>query len=162
MTQQELMRLLQYEPATGAWTWLVTRSRRAKAGNTAGTINDQGYRIINIGGHLHRAHRLAFLYMTGSWPTELVDHKNGIRSDNRWSNLREATQMQNSASAARPVNNTSGFKGVYFSKHAKRWRAQISIECHTKNLGYFDTPEEAHRAYMEAAEKQFGAFARAA
>lgn len=162
MKQQELKALLHYEPATGAWTWLVTRSRVAIAGDPAGTINAHGYRIINIGGRLHRAHRLVFLYMTGAWPAELVDHKNGTRDDNRWANLREATLKQNSASAARPVNNTSGFKGVYFSKHAKRWRAQISIDRRTKNLGYFDTPEAAHRAYLAAAVEQFGEFARAA
>jgi len=81
--------------------------------------------------------------------------------DNRLENLREADQHQNNANQRRNIKNTSGFKGVSFAKHAKRWRAQIQIHGHLKNLGYFDTPELAHARYMEVATVAFGKFARA-
>lgn len=126
----------------------------------AGTINSAGQRIINIQGKLYRAHRLAWFYVNGVWPRGLIDHKNGNSLDNSIDNLREATFAQNSQNSKKPATNTSGYKGVYFSHHANKWRAQISVNGRTKNLGYFYTKEEAYAVYCAAANKYYGEFAR--
>lgn len=158
----ELKSLLTYDPETGYFTWLVDRPHTVKAGDRAGCLGPQGYVTINIRRQWHRAHRLAWLYMTGKEPPPMLDHADGNRANNCWTNLREATVTQNNANRRMETTNTSGFKGVYFSKHAKRWRAQISVNNKAKNLGYFDTPELAHEAYLAAARELFGEFARAA
>jgi HNH endonuclease/AP2 domain len=91
-----------------------------------------------------------------------VDHINGVRHDNRPSNLRPATQSENLANTRLRSNNTSGLKGASFHKQAGRWRAAIRIDGRQRHLGLFDTPEEAHAAYVRAARELFGEFARAA
>lgn len=91
-----------------------------------------------------------------------VDHIHGNTLDNRRSELRLATNAENSRNSKRPRNNTSGFKGVTWKKSIQRWIAQISIDGVNTHLGYFETPEAGHAAYCEAAKKYFGEFARAA
>jgi hypothetical protein len=118
--------------------------------------------VIRVNNVLHYAHRLAYLYMLGEWPTDDIDHANGISSDNRWANLRPATRSQNLANKGKSPFNTSGFKGVSFCKTTDRWRAQIEVRGTPVHIGRYDTPEEAHAAYIEAAREYFGEFARAA
>lgn len=91
-----------------------------------------------------------------------VDHRNGIRSDNSWSNLRLATQQQNQANSRRPKNNTSGFKGVFWNKQRGKWAAKINPGGRQVHLGFFDNPKEAAGAYRTAAQAFFGDYARAA
>lgn len=162
ISHDELLRILRYDPDSGEFFWRVYRNNKAYPGGKAGSIYPSGYVIINIKAKLYRAHRLAWFYMTGEWPTGLLDHEDGDRVDNRWGKFRPADPTQNSANSKMPVTNTSGYKGVYFSKHAKPWRAQISLNSKTKNLGYYDTPELAHAAYLSAAQAAFGEFARGA
>ena len=152
--------VLNYDPETGAFTWKVSTARCVKIGDLAGVINDRGYQLIRIDHHLHRAHRLAWLYMTGEWPSAEVDHINGIKSDNRFSNLREASRSQNMRNTRTRSDSVSGFKGVTWTKEINRWRAQIRINGGLKHIGYFDAAEDAFAAYILAAEELHGEFAR--
>src|SRR5215467_8628570 len=85
--------VLDYDFETGRFTWRVKRTR-VTVGDLAGCL-DAGRYKIRISGRNYWAHRLAFLWMTGEWPQGEVDHKNGNPTDNRWSNLRDATRPQN-------------------------------------------------------------------
>lgn len=108
------------------------------------------------------AHQLAWLLSHDEWPPRNIDHIDMDRANNRLSNLRLATPSQNGANRGRQKNNSSGLKGVAWNKGAKRWRAQIKANGKRRHLGYFDTAEEAHAAYQEAAASLFGDFARTA
>lgn len=149
LTAARLRELLTYHPDTGSFT---------RDGEPAGTISkSKGYVVISIDGRDYRAHRLAWLYMTGEWPAEQIDHKNRLRSDNRWSNLRPATQGQNQAN--RPARGSaSGFRGVYWADHAGKWRAEIKIGKRKRVLGYFDDPELAGEFRDLVAQTLWGDF----
>ncbi len=160
ITTERLREVLAYDPDTGVFTWRVARGRQS-AGAVAGSLNGSGYLLIRIDRRSYPAHRLAFVYMTGAWPENEIDHMNLDRADNRFENLREATHSQNMANGRRRSNNTSGLKGAHWRKRNRRWQAQIRVAGRKKHLGYFDTPEEANAAYREAATQHFGKFARA-
>jgi hypothetical protein len=166
LTAERLRALLHYSPRTGVFRWRVTNGGRAVAESIAGTVNTAdhssggGYRYIGVDGRHYLAHRLAWLYMTGEWPAAQIDHKNLVRDDNRWRNLREATQSENGANARGYRNGRSGLKGAYFHKRAGRWVSCIQREGTYHYLGLFDTAEEAHAAYCKAAKRLFGEFAR--
>lgn len=162
LTQERLKELLSYDPNTGDFTRLIGRSGpKARKGDVAGRDNGQGYIRIYVDGKGYKAHRLAWFYMTGYWPSE-VDHKNTVRSDNRWSNLREATRHENRTNCSAYKNNSSGIKGVSFYKPTGKWKAQIQKNGKKIGLGYFNTKEDAGAAYAQAALENFGEFARAA
>lgn len=170
LTADELKDLLIYDPTTGVFTRRVTRGRhgRHKAGEVAGHINgSDGYIAIRLNNTLYLAHRLAWLYMKGEWPSQQIDHKNLKRSDNRWTNLREASHGQNVVNSPARKNNTVGLKGVSLITQAKRWNmsrpyvARLTVDRRVIYLGQFATAEEAHTAYMTASRKHFGEFARA-
>jgi heme-degrading monooxygenase HmoA len=164
LTAERLRELLAYDPAAGVFTWRVDVRGGAwvKAGHVAGTIHSRdGYRQISICKVQHKAHRLAWLYVTGAWPSEQIDHVNGDRSDNRIANLREASAAGNARNARRRIDNVSGFKGAYEYRPGK-WRAYINKDGRRINLGTFATPEEAHAAYVAAAQEHHGEFARPA
>ena len=157
--------LLRYHPETGNFYWLVSRGRQA-AGSVAGT-NKEGYITIKVMEQYQRANRLAWLFMTGEWPPKgmYVDHKNRQPADNRWTNLRLATDAENSANQSVRPDNTSGYPGVGFFKRTGRWFAYIhytkpgcpkSTKVH---LGYFATKAEAIAARKAAETQYFGAFA---
>lgn len=112
MTQQELMDILHYCPTTGVFTWKKQIGNRVIVGSTAGHLATGGYIQIRIYGTLYYGHRLAFLYMTGAWPTNIIDHDNRNRADNRWANLVATTRLANMRNCARSKNNTSGVNGV--------------------------------------------------
>lgn len=123
ITATRLRELLHYDPETGLFTWKVAR-QGTRAGAFAGALN-HGYLRITIDWRHYPAHRLAWLYMTGEWPADLIDHINLVSDDNRFVNLRQATRAQNMHNSARPRTNTSGVKGV--SRYAGRWKAQIKV-----------------------------------
>ena len=88
--------------------------------------------------------------MTSKWPINHVDHKDGIRDNNKWKNIREATIAENNQNLTKVrVNNTSGYQGVSFSKAMKKWRSQISVGGKITDIGYYETPKQAHDAYAE-------------
>ena len=115
-----------------------------------------------VAGKRYSAHRLAWLYMTGDWPPDEVDHKNRVRTDNRWDNLRLADTFTNKRNTSAYRNNKSGFKGVSWHVCSRKWRSRIRVDGKEKNLGLYDTPEQANAAYERAAREMFGEFARAA
>jgi len=161
ITQARLKDVLDYDPATGIFIWKKYLSSTTKVGEVAGDVKPSGYRFIGIDGSRYRAHRLACLWMTGHWPTLQIDHKNTNRDDNWWSNLRPATNAENGFNSKKKKNNTSGYKGVFWSKQKSKWAAKINPNRKQVHLGFFTDPKDAHAAYKAAAEKMFGKFARA-
>jgi hypothetical protein len=161
LTPERLREVLHYDPDTGEWTWRkTTRNGHRKPGDRAGWRNPAGYLVMWIDRHQRKGHRLAFLYMTGRWPRFGVDHRDGNPSNDRWQNLRDASQSQNCLNRKRNCNNTSGFKGVRWSKDRRKWVAYIRLHGRRYHLGYFDTPEAAHEAYKVKARELFGEYAR--
>lgn len=151
LTQDGLRNILEYSAETGIFTWRVSRGRVC-AGYVAGHQRRDGYVRVKIDDRFYLAHRLAFLFMTGSFPVGEVDHFNGNKSDNRWQNLRDVSHAENGRNRSVPVNNKSGSQGVRWNRHAKRWHAQIYASGKNRYLGYYDTQEAAHAAYARAAE----------
>lgn len=148
MTQDQLKALLDYDPETGIFRWRFAPKRGTPAGAIAGRHRADGYRIIGYDRQRYYAHRLAFLWMTGRMP-KYVDHIDGDPSNNRWSNLREATHkanMQNLKGAKR--HSQTGVLGVI--RRGKRFRAYINVDRKQSWLGTFDTVEEAGAAHLEA------------
>lgn len=158
LTQERLRELVVYQPQTGHFFWLCRRGGLAQDGAPAGWKNSNGYTRITVSGKSYYAHRLAWLYMTGEWPAEEVDHINGDRRDNRFANLRATTVSLNRANTKRRSDNTSGYKGVCWDRNRKRWLVRAA----GKHVGYFDTPEAGHAAYVTAAVGAYGEFARTA
>lgn len=151
IAQDELRSILSYDPATGDFTWLINSRGHARAGDIAGTIQRKGYRAIKISGRLYQAHRLAWLYVHGRWPTSVIDHANGVPDDNRLCNLREATHAENQQNRLRAqVNNRCGLLGVSPCGKTGRFRARIRLAGKEISLGAFKTAEEASAAYVKA------------
>lgn len=161
---------LHYDPVTGLLRWrfrprhhfargkdqLIWNVRFAGKEAFSGT-NRYGYRVGGLNGKARAAHRVIWLIVHGIWPAAQVDHKNGVRNDNRIDNLRICTNQQNSYNR-RPDNGAVGLKGV--TEKSGRYRARIHNHGRDLHLGDFDTPEEAHAAYCAAAADLFGEFAR--
>jgi hypothetical protein len=147
---------LTYCALTGEFKWRTPESPKVKAGDVAGYLSKRGYWQIKIGSRAYKAHRLAWVYMTGHPPTSDIDHDNRNKSDNRWRNLRLASQSQNTANSKvrEDMKGVSRVTGCH-----DRWQARISINGETRHLGSFDSPTRAHAAYVEAAAHLFGDFA---
>lgn len=146
-----LREILHYDPDTGVFRWMVDIARRSRAGDEAGGLNAQGYRKIKIYGRVYACHRLAWAWMTGEWPEVLVDHRDGVKSNCRWLNLRLATEQVNAENRrAAHAGSVSGLLGVSFHRRAKKWRAGIESGGKFYHLGHHDTPELAHAAYVAA------------
>lgn len=160
LTQARLRELLHYDPETGEFRWRNDTKYSLRAGRIAGGVGaSNGYRVIGVDGDIYRAHQLAWLYMTGRWCWPMIDHRDGNPANNCWNNLRRATYSENNANRALQRNNRSGFKGV--SLRGGKWRARIRKNGRLHALGAFATPEAAHAAYVAAAHRLFGEFARA-
>jgi hypothetical protein len=158
-TAEEVRAALSYCPLSGKFVWRVS-SARAKAGSQAGYYA-KGYVCVGLFGMMFRAHRLAWLYMTGEWPSLAIDHINGVRDDNRFANLRLATNQQNAANRPRSANNKSGVKGVYWHLGSRKWVAQINVSGKRIHLGAYESKWAAKAAYWVASVEHFGEFARA-
>ncbi|HZS57510.1 MAG TPA: HNH endonuclease [Bryobacteraceae bacterium] len=153
--------LLRYEPETGRLYWRVGH-HRIVAGQIAGSRHLCGYWSIVVARRRYLAHRIAWFLFYGEWPISRIDHINGDGCDNRIKNLRLATNSENLANGCLRSSNTSGFKGVSYIKAEGRWRSSIMKDGKQHHLGRFDNPEAAHNAYLLAAQRLFGEFARAA
>lgn len=117
LTHSDLVRLLDYNPETGLFTWKAKRCG-TKHGSVAGSIDpSHGYRRIKIDGHLYLAHRLAWFYVCGEWPAHEIDHIDRARANNRIANLRPATRSENQCNKPRYSNNRTGAKGVHWHRH---------------------------------------------
>lgn len=151
MTAVRAREIFHYDPATGLLTWKESISQKSKIGHAAGGLNiTDGYLQVRAENKLYRVHRIAWLYMTGVW-AGYIDHINGIRSDNRWANLRSVSNAENMQNCIKPhSNNTTGFLGVYFDKRKKKFRAQIMVHGEKVHLGTHETAKLAHEKYLEA------------
>lgn len=149
LSLQQASRLLAYDAQTGLFTSKVARGP-LKRGQSVGTVGKAGYLQIQVFGVLFYAHRLAHLLMTGEMPTGQIDHIDGDRLNNRWSNLRDASALINAQNKRRARSDSkSGLLGA--SKHSDgRWQARIKADGRYRHLGLFDTKEEAHQAYVLA------------
>lgn len=152
LTGSRLAELLDYSPDTGDFRWRGGHKKTVR-GAVAGTNDKDGYRIICIDRKMIRAHRLAWVWMTGKWPENEIDHINGVKDDNRFCNLREATHRQNSFN--RPK------RGYTWDKRRCRYVAQININGRHVHLGTFDNESDARSAYLKAAADHHKEFARA-
>lgn len=152
LTHESLRQLLRYDPGTGVFHWLVTKGSKRPAGSVAGRPDvRRGDTIITIDGSAYRANRLAWFYMTGSWPVDEVDHKDTDYTNNRWWNLRDVAHAVNSQNSRKArVTNKTGLLGVHQCAATGRFRASITVRGKCKQLGRFDTPELAHAAYIRA------------
>lgn len=159
LTQTQLKDALTYDPDTGIFRWRIDRRSPIKAGDIAGTFNAKGYRQISIG-RTYGAHRLAFLYMTGAFPPDMVDHINGDPADNRWCNLRPATNSENAMNRKVRKTNKIGITGVYAK--GDKFAAHICIKGKQMHLGAFNTIAEAKAARENAANILHGEYSRAA
>lgn len=144
MNDKKLKSVLRYDPETGLFTWLVRTSNRIKVGDVAGSIDAYGYRQIKVFGRIYKTHRLAFLYMTGSFPADQIDHINRIPDDNRWINLRAVSNAENQRNHGIQKNNTSGFMGVCRDKSCNSWRVTAT--------------HEGRQIYRNFADSKFGGF----
>ncbi|WP_162989502.1 HNH endonuclease [Comamonas sp. lk] len=145
----EVRSLLDYDPETGKFHWKKKTTRRRIEGATAGTTAKEGYVSISLGYKAYKAHRLAWLYVYGSWPRGVIDHINGCKGDNRIANLRETTQRSNSHNR-QGANKNSSTQILGVSRTDDGWRAQITSAGRTISLGTFSTEREAQLAYERA------------
>jgi hypothetical protein len=156
MTADELRDFLLYDPVTGIFTWKQRAAKCIHIGDIAGNVDKIGYVTIGIKKKIYKAHRLAWLYTHGNWPVGLIDHINGIKSDNKLTNLRVVDETGNSENIRQPnKRNKSGFLGVIW--YQNKWRASITVNKKTRWLGDYATPEEAHQAYLLAKRKYHAA-----
>lgn len=160
LTAARLREVLHYEPQTGVFHWIVTTSSRRPVGSVAGGPTSTGYARIGVDGVRYRSHRLAWLYMTGEWPSDQVDHKDNDRLNNRWENLRLVDNQMNQGNSGMSRNNTSGVKGVFWSKQRQQWQTKININRRQIHGGYFHNLDDAAASYAALASKYFGEFAR--
>lgn len=151
LTAERLRELLHYDPETGVFTWRVYRGGRAKAGSIAGCRITSGYLHCSIDKKLYYMHRLAWMYVHGEMPPDMIDHINHVKDDNRIVNLRLADMSLNKQNQKIALSNSSsGLLGVHYHKG---WRAKITINGKQISLGRFNSAESAHEAYVEAKRK---------
>jgi hypothetical protein len=150
LTHARLMRLVSYDPVTGTFTRLVGK----RANKQTGSQIRAGYVHIYLAGKTYKAHRLAWMYVYGSWPTDVIDHINHNRSDNRICNLRAVTTLENHHNRRRFTRSITGFIGIAWHKRDKRWQATIETQDKATHLGYFKCLGQALKARL-AAEKTY-------
>lgn len=155
-TPKELQERLAYDPETGILTWKKCRDSR-KIGNPATSLDIAGYVQINIAGKVLKGHRVAWAIYYGKWPIGMIDHKNGVKNDNRIENLRDCdnqTNCQNQRNGMR--SNKTGYIGVHIANGGvpeKRYRAKIQFNGKQIHLGGYATALEAFNVYVEAKRK---------
>lgn len=167
LSAEKLKSILDYNPETGLFKWRPLTPTAPKSaggrrvggsrlGRPAGAVGTRGYVRITIEGRAYPAHRLAWLWVTGVFPEKEIDHVNRDTSDNRFSNLREATRSENGFNRALLPNNTSGVSGVVFSRADQRWLARIGVGGRKINLGSYRDKAAAIAARKAAEVEHFG------
>jgi len=152
ITHKELLTTLSYDPDTGVFKWIKAR-RGTRAGSTAGSKNPTGYIQIRINQVSYYAHRLAVFYMTGDMPSDVVDHKDSDKGNNKYLNLRCVTQCENQQNRTRANKREGGrsskYLGVSWKTSHNKWGAHIKLpRGKLRFLGYYDTEEAAANAYL--------------
>ena len=158
LTLEKLKQEVEYKPLTGLFYRLKTH-RTVKVGDIAGgnhRLSNHSKEYVRVGvlGKYYAAHRLAWFYMTGAWPTKNIDHINQNSLDNRWVNLRECSHQENGKNQKKYINNTTGVTGVQLRPSGK-WRARIYHQGKHISLGNFASFEDAVAA-RELAHKEYG------
>lgn len=147
LTIERLKEVLDYNPVDGKFRWKTTSPwSKRKVGDVAGWPVTHGYLQLRIDGRLYLCHRLAWFYVHGKWPEPETDHFNGVKDDNRITNLREVSKHQNLANKDERSTSKSGARGVVWKSRSKSWEATITIRGEKRVLGRFDTIEGAIRA----------------
>lgn len=155
ITLAELKTHLHYNPETGVFTWVVPTANRIKPGDVAG--HDSGPRgdrqaVIGVCGRYYKQGRLAWFYMTGTWPVGQIDHKDGNHANQRFDNLRDVTQRTNTENQTRPHRDKQPGTslGVYWRKDTSKWMAVLTVNYQRIYLGQFEDAESAKEAYLKA------------
>lgn len=163
---------LSYDPTTGVFTWKVRPIHHFKsawsqkrwntvfAGTAAGSPHPRGYICIYVGGVSYKAHRLAWYITHGKPPQDQIDHIDGTTSNNKITNLREATYQENNSNARTRINNTSGVKGVSWNSKNKKWVVQLQHRGSKNHFGYFSNFNDAVETATQARINLHGTFAR--
>lgn len=163
MNQKSIKKIINYDPETGVFTWKPREGNKRfntrHAGKDVGCKTKQGYLITHISGKSIRLHVLAWIYMTGIKP-KYIDHVNGNKSDNRFSNLRECTASQNMHNSGIKPDNKSGYKGVRWNKQVGKWQAVVKKDYKSHHAGLFNDAKEAAKAYDKKAIELHGEFAK--
>lgn len=146
LTHAQLTRLVSYNPESGEFTRLAGK----RAGYKTGSPVKAGYVYVYLAGKTYKAHRLAWLYVNGRWPSGHLDHINHNRSDNRICNLREVTDVENHHNRRRITRSLTGFIGIAWHKRDKRWQSTIEAQGKALHLGYFKCLGQAIRARVNA------------
>lgn len=159
-----LRSILHYDPETGFFSWILSRPGIRPANGRAGSVcGKDGRRDIQVDKARYYEHRLAWFWMTGEWPPHEIDHRDTNAANNRWSNLRLATRSQNGGNTKPHRGNRTGLKGVTnHGQNRKFYMARITVRGRAHNLGLYTCPAAAHFAYVVAADKLHGEFARVA
>ncbi len=159
LTLARLKTLLHYNRATGVFTWRVSRRGTSQAGSIAGSVpNSAGYIQIKVDGVLHKAHRLAWFYVTALRPSAEVDHKNRIRTDNRFCNLRLCDEAQQAWNRSTRSDNTSGMAGVSFKRDTGNWTVRIQKRGIRLYVGEFASKSEAIAVRRRVSATAFGEY----
>lgn len=136
---KDLKKHLKYDKSTGLFTRLVSDNNKTKVGDIAGFYDYKGYLRIMVKGKAYSAHRLAWFYCYGEWPTGQIDHINQIKDDNRICNLRDVNQTLNKLNTTMYSNNRTGVKGVvHNNRKGKPYKAFIRFNNSLIYLGGYD------------------------
>jgi hypothetical protein len=148
-----------YYPLTGKWKYNITRTGWITKGRIIGGRDSDGYNTLTFNYKLYRCARLAFFYMNGKWPNGVMDHKDRIKHNDKWENLRDTTGTINNLNRGLACNNVSGVSGVWLDKASEKFRACVKIldkgKKKTKSLGSFETFEEAVLCRWKAEQKYY-------
>lgn len=158
ISRDRAFELFSYDEGSGVLLWRVSKGKAA-AGSAAGARQANGYLRVQVDGLFYAVHRLIWFMATGDWPTHDLDHINGVRDDNRLSNLRPATRSQNLMNTRLRSDNTTGVKGVRIKRG--KYQARIKVNGKEISVGTYASLEEASAARREAERKIHGMFARA-
>jgi HNH endonuclease/AP2 domain len=160
LTAEEVLRTFDYNPNNGLLRWKITRQKVIK-GKIAGYVSkSDGYRYVCINQNDLLAHRIIWLMMTGKWPKCQIDHKNRVRDDNRWINLRESTNGQNTINQEVRKDNQLGAKGIWYDEKRNQYRVKIQVKGKSYTIGRYNTLEEAKEWRKLAEEEFYGEFAK--
>jgi hypothetical protein len=160
LSPEKIKEYLGYDPETGEFFWLKATNKRMVLGQPAGNLHSTGYVRIGLFGYKFFAHHIAWIITYGCWPTDVIDHINRDRADNRIVNLRLATRSENAFNAKVPVNNSTGVKGIGkvpgYDKYRVRLRKNNKFYC----AGQYASIEEAAMVRQELEKRHFPNFAR--
>lgn len=165
LSQAEVKARIRYNSKTGEVWWRRKKEdshyargwNKKFAGKKAGRVSFMGYWDVSIDNVRYRHHQLAWVYVTGKWPKDQIDHINGNKLDNRFCNLREASAAQNGWNV-RTNWNSSGLKGAHWNRNTGKYLAQIKVNGVRYSMGYHDTAKQAHQAYVAKAKELHGEF----